>query len=50
MSEETGKKIVELLEKILAKDTNINMDGQLLSTQLARQTDFYGGFGANKVS
>lgn len=50
MSEETGKKMVALLEKILAKDTNVKMDGQLLSTQLARQTEFRGGYGVNKVT
>ena len=50
MSEETGQKIVSLLEKILAKDTNVHMDGQLLSTSLARQTEFRGGYGVNKVA
>ena len=50
MSEETGLKIVTLLEKILAKDTNVSMDGQLLSTHLARQTEFRGGYGVNKVA
>lgn len=50
MSEETGKQIVALLEKILAKDTNVKMDGQLLGTSLARQTEFRGGYGVNKVS
>ena len=50
MSEETGCKIVALLEKILAKDTNVSMDGQLLSSHLARQTEFRGGYGVNKVA
>jgi len=50
MTEETGQKICSLLEKILAKDNNIHMDGQLLSTQLARQTSFRGGYGVNKVA
>jgi hypothetical protein len=50
MSEETGLKIVTLLEKILAKDTNVSMDGQLLSSHLARQTEFRGGYGVNKVA
>ena len=50
MSEETGQKMVALLEKILAKDTNVHMDGQLLSTSLARQTEFRGGYGVNKVT
>lgn len=50
MSEETGQKICSLLEKILAKDSNISMDGQLLSTHLARQTEFRGGYGVNKVA
>ena len=49
MTEETGKKMLALLEKILAKDTSIRMDGQLLSTTLARQTEFKGGYGVNKV-
>jgi hypothetical protein len=49
MTEETGKKMVALLEKILAKDTSIKMDGQLLGTSLARQTEFKGGYGVNKV-
>ena len=39
----------KLLEKILAKDPNIKMDGQLLGTSLARQTEFKGGYGVNKV-
>ncbi len=39
----------KLLEKLLAKDTNIKMDGQLLSTTLARQTMFKGGYGVNKI-
>ena len=39
----------KLLEKILAKDPSIKMDGQLLSTSLARQTEFKGGYGVNKV-
>ena len=50
MSEATGQKICSLLEKILAKDNNIHMDGQLLSTHLARQTEFRGGYGVNKVA
>jgi hypothetical protein len=50
MSEATGQKMVALLEKILAKDNNIHMDGQLLSTHLARQTEFRGGYGVNKVA
>lgn len=50
MSEATGQKIVVLLEKILAKDSNVHMDGQLLSTHLARQTEFRGGYGVNKVA
>jgi hypothetical protein len=50
MTEETGCKMVALLEKILAKDTNVNMDGQLLSVHLARQTEFRGGYGVNKVA
>ena len=50
MSEETGLKIVALLEKILSKDTNVSMDGQLLSAHLARQTEFRGGYGVNKVA
>jgi len=50
MSEATGQKICSLLEKILAKDNNIKMDGQLLSTHLARQTEFRGGYGVNKVA
>ena len=43
-------KIVELLERIAAKDPNIKMDGQLLSTTLARQTEFKGGYGVNKTN
>ena len=50
MSEETGQKMVALLEKILKKDSNVHMDGQLLSTHLARQTEFRGGYGVNKVA
>lgn len=50
MSEATGQKICSLLEKILAKDNNIHMDGQLLSSHLARQTEFRGGYGVNKVA
>jgi hypothetical protein len=50
MSEETGQKIAALLQKILEKDTNVHMDGQLLSTQLARQTEYRGGYGVNKVA
>jgi len=49
MTEETGQKMVVLLEKILAKDNSIRMDGQLLSSTLARQTEFKGGYGVNKV-
>jgi hypothetical protein len=49
MTEETGRKMVALLEKILAKDSSIKMDGQLLSSTLARQTEFKGGYGVNKV-
>ena len=49
MTEETGKKMLALLEKILTKDTSIRMDGQLLSSTLARQTEFKGGYGVNKV-
>lgn len=50
MTEATGQKICSLLEKILAKDNNIKMDGQLLSSHLARQTEFRGGYGVNKVA
>lgn len=50
MSDETGKKMVELLEKIHAKDTNVKMDSQLVSVHLARSTEFRGGYGVNKVS
>lgn len=45
-----NKEIIGLLKSILAKDTNINMDGQLLSTHLARSTEFMGGYGVNKVA
>ena len=48
LSEETGQQMVALLEKILAKDTNIHMDGSLLSTTLARGIDFRGSFGTNR--
>lgn len=50
MTEETGRKMVSLLEKILAKEGNVKMDGQILSTHLARNTEFHGGFGTNKVA
>ena len=50
MSEATGLKICSLLEKILAKDSHVKMDGQLLSSHLARQTEFRGGYGVNKVA
>lgn len=50
MSEETGQKMVALLEKILAKDNSIRMDGQLFSATLARGTEFRGGYGVNKVA
>ncbi len=48
MTEDTGQKIVALLEKILAKDTNVHMDGSLLSTALARSVEFRGQYGVNK--
>ena len=48
MSEATGCKIVALLEKILAKDSNIHMDGSLVSTTLARSIEFRGHYGVNK--
>jgi len=48
MSEETGQKIVALLEKILAKDNSLYVDGSLLSTKLARNIDFRGSFGTNR--
>ena len=45
-----NSEIIGLLKSILAKDSNVHMDGQLLSTQLARQTEFRGGYGVNKVA
>ena len=50
IDQSTGKRMIELLEKILEKDTTIKMDGQLLSTTLARQTEFKGGYGVNKIA
>lgn len=50
MTEATGQKMVALLEKILAKDSSIKMDGQMLGVHLARQTEFRGGYGVNKVA
>lgn len=50
MSDETGKRMVAILEKILAKEGHVKMDGQILSTHLARNTEFHGGFGTNKVA
>lgn len=53
MSEETGQQIVSLLKGLREDLTNgkvvTHMDGQLLSATLARQTNFHGGFGVNKV-
>ena len=48
MSEETGQRMVALLEKILAKDNSLYVDGSLLSTKLARSIEFKGNFGVNK--
>ena len=48
MSEETGQRMVTLLEKILAKDNSLYVDGSLLSTKLARSIEFKGNYGVNK--
>jgi hypothetical protein len=48
MSEETGQKMVALLEKILAKDNSLYVDGSLLSTKLAQTISFKGSFGTNR--
>jgi hypothetical protein len=45
-----NKEIIGLLKSILAKDSNVHMDGQLLSTHLSRQIEFRGGYGVNKVA
>jgi hypothetical protein len=48
MTEETGQKMVALLEKILAKDNSLYVDGSLLSTKLAQTISFKGSFGTNR--
>jgi hypothetical protein len=50
MSETTGQKIAGLLEKLLAKDTNLYLDSQLLSSTIHRQTSFRMGYGVNQVN
>jgi len=40
--------IIKLLTTIAAKDTNIKLDGSLVSTQLARGIAFKGSFGTNR--
>lgn len=53
MTNETGQMIVKKIDELITAMKNggigINMDGQLLSATLARQTEFRGGFGVNKV-
>jgi len=53
MTNETGLKLLSeicaLRADLNAGKIGINMDGQLLSATLARQTDFHGGYGVNKV-
>lgn len=48
MTEETGQKMVALLEKILAKNIDVNLDGQKVSTYLSRNVEFRGSFGTNR--
>jgi hypothetical protein len=56
MTEATGQKLYEVMCGIrddLSKgkiQANTYMDGQLLSATLARQTEFRGGYGVNKLS
>ena len=46
---ESNNRIIALLEKIAGKDTTINMDGNRVSTYMARGIEFHGGWGSNKV-
>ncbi len=49
MSDEIGKKMVDLLEKIHNKNTTVNLDGNKVSTYLARSNEHSGGWGSNKT-
>ena len=50
MTDDQGDMIISLLKQLLDKDTNVTMDGQLLSSTLARQTAFRGGYGVNRIT
>ena len=39
---------IGLLIKILAKNIDVNLDGSLISSQLARGIEFKGNYGVNK--
>jgi hypothetical protein len=53
MTEETGKALIQAMngirEDLRAGLIGINMDGQLLSATLSRQTEFRNGYGVNKA-
>jgi hypothetical protein len=53
MTDTTGQAIVRKLDELMTALKNgaiaVNMDSQLVSATIARQTDFRGGYGVNKV-